>query len=436
MDIYVRRIDWQCINKQISFTKNILNYFFDGKPNQAEINCIGEVSKKNLKVRLLLATDPRFSNDMQEILKAECEGKLQENDIMMIKKITKDDFVVSLLTQNSELYNVLNKLFKKDDRHLLLLHNNADISIQREAPEIPYYRNRIVFGAPGTGKSYKLKQDSRIFKEKNCIRVTFYPGYSFQQFVGTYKPQMEDRNIVYKYTPGPFVKTFINSIKYPSENHLLLIEEINRATVAATFGDVFQLLDRDERGESEYPILIPEDLKAYLNECNINLEYLKIPSNMYIWATMNSADQGVQPLDSAFKRRWNFEYLSINGQNENKESINEIDNISFFVKPNSTKKIKWGSFRNTLNEFLINECRVSEDKCIGPFFFERNILENSEKNSTEFFNCFKNKLLMYLYEDVVRINPQNLFKNASSYSNLCLLYDEEGLECFNCKFNI
>ena len=202
--------------------------------------------------------------------------------------------------------------------------------------ETKYERNRIVFGAPGTGKSYELKEDCEdLLKDTNGSyeRVTFHPDYSYSQFVGTYKPVMgADEKIRYAFVPGPFMRVYVEALKSGrTENpqpHLLLIEEINRAKVAAVFGDVFQLLDRDDDGVSEYEIQASEDIRKYLASQlkgdPDNYQKIRIPNNMFIWSTMNSADQGVFPMDTAFKRRWNFEYLGIN---ENEEKISGIGKI-------------------------------------------------------------------------------------------------------------
>ena len=192
-----------------------------------------------------------------------------------------------------------------------------------------YPRNRIVFGAPGTGKSFRLKDDCRSLLANTTggyERVTFHPDYTFSQFVGAYKPVTDNEgNIRYDFVPGPFMRVYVKAIKSGRTDNpqpfILVVEEINRAKVAAVFGDVFQLLDRDALGVSEYEIEVAEDIKKYLaaelggdpdNYCQI-----RIPDNMFIWASMNSADQGVFPMDTAFKRRWSFEYLGIN-ENESK----------------------------------------------------------------------------------------------------------------------
>ena len=212
----------------------------------------------------------------------------------------------------------------------------------RNILEFPY--NLVVFGAPGTGKSHYL-DDKRGKKKKDvigdsdsdesyfarCERVTFYPTYSYTQFVGTYKPVLDDKKeISYKFVPGPFLRLLSEALKNPESNYLLIIEEINRANAAAVFGDMFQLLDRMSDGLSEYGISLAEDIKKWLKddakvqpiavgaddkdkEVAWNGDMLRLPKNFYIWATMNSADQGVFPLDTAFKRRWEFEYINVDG---------------------------------------------------------------------------------------------------------------------------
>ena len=193
--------------------------------------------------------------------------------------------------------------------------SNGDVpfhmSNENEKPsESSLKRNIIYFGAPGTGKSYNLNKDKDTLLENfkdNYERVTFHPDYSYANFVGTYKPVPENKSITYRYVPGPFMRILKKAIENPNEPYLLIIEEINRANVAAVFGDIFQILDRNKENESVYPIDASEDMKTYLNQNKILL-----PKNLFIWATMNSADQAVFPMDTAFKRRWDFRYFSIN----------------------------------------------------------------------------------------------------------------------------
>lgn len=312
--------------------------------------------------------------------------------------------------------------------------------------DIPFSRNLIFFGAPGTGKSFKLnkEKDDFIGNEDQYERVTFHPDYTYANFVGTYKPvpiKDEDgkNSISYEYVPGPFMRTYVKSINnYIKVNigaeeakpFLLLIEEINRANTAAVFGDVFQLLDRKD-GISEYPIKPSEDMKKYLSketELPIeNFNEIRIPDNMFIWATMNSADQGVFPMDTAFKRRWDFEYIGIN---ENEDKIKD-----YKVKL-GTEVINWNDLRKSINQWLVSH-GVNEDKLLGPFFINLKSLKTEDKDSNildseKFKMVFKNKVLMYLYEDAAR-HKKNIFKNGDNIllSKVFKAFDEEGVRVFS-----
>ncbi len=263
-------------------------------------------------------------------------------------------------------------------------------------------------------------------------RVTFHPNYSYAQFVGTYKPvtkkYSDKTEIEYEFVPGPFLRTLIKAYK-TKVNCLLLIEEINRANVAAVFGDVFQLLDRDENGESEYPITTSEDLRNFLAKPeNLgglpeNYTTISIPSNMYIWATMNSADQGVQPMDAAFKRRWEFEYLNIN--NSEKDIDDNMNQIQF-----PDQKIDWNQLRHLINNRISNNYNINEDKLLGPFFIKKR-----NKTDEQFLESFKSKVLMYLFEDVCKTNPKLLFagidKTKLYFSDIVLAFDKKGVGIFN-----
>ncbi|WP_405290499.1 AAA family ATPase [Methanobrevibacter sp.] len=283
-------------------------------------------------------------------------------------------------------------------------------------------RNLIYFGAPGTGKSYNLNKDKdNLLKDfsKNYERVTFHPDYSYANFVGTYKPVPEENSFTYKYVPGPFMRILKKALEKPSEPFLLIIEEINRANVAATFGDVFQLLDRDKDNKSEYPIDASEEAKAY-----INIDKIKLPSNLFIWCTMNSADQGVFMMDTAFKRRWDFKYFSIN-HNENlidETSVN-LNNIN----------VNWNTLRKGINDELLSY-KINEDKCLGPFFAFNEYM-NQEIPEDTFKDIFKSKIIMYLFEDAARSKRNDLFSGAKTdnyvtYSQICETFDEKGIEIF------
>lgn len=325
-----------------------------------------------------------------------------------------------------------------------------------ELEDLRFPKNRIVFGAPGTGKSYRLEEDKEVFG-RNFERITFHPNYSYAQFVGTYKPApIKEKNkegedietITYKYVPGPFMRTYVKAIKSlehsESQSFLLLIEEINRANMAAVFGDVFQLLDR-KSGMSEYEIETSEDIRVYLASELFNKDYcecteeekqscdiMKIPRNMYIWATMNSADQGVFPMDTAFKRRWDFEYIGIN------ENSDKIENIMVKLgRGDKQEDINWNKLRVAINNKLSKVYKVNEDKLLGPFFLSKEVIEIEEgtdfvKDNERFIDAFKSKVIMYLYEDAAKPHKHNLFENcdSSTYSSVCQAFEDIGIEIF------
>lgn len=340
------------------------------------------------------------------------------------------------------------KTYKKYLLEVIKMPNyNPTLLLTDEAKK--FSKNRIVFGAPGTGKSWQLNAESKeLLKDKTdrLERVTFHPDYSYTSFVGCYKPVMNDNQIEYRYVPGPFLRTLVKSLKAGQKDeiaerpYLLVIEEINRANVAAVFGDTFQLLDRDENGSSQYEITASEDIKNYLSEelGGTPDEYssIKIPSNMYIWATMNSADQGVFPMDTAFKRRWNFEYLGIN----NKED--QIEKIGKIKLGKNHEEIEWNKLRKAINDKMTSlEFKINEDKLMGPFFLSKDVIKSNNDGEIEdpkkFIETFKSKVIMYLYEDAVRQKRYNFFDGCddrSKYSSICDAFDEKGIEIFGSNF--
>lgn len=308
--------------------------------------------------------------------------------------------------------------------------------------------NCIIFGAPGTGKSFLLnKKRKELLGEDNETgyeRVTFHPDYSYANFVGTYKPvpcidSDGKDSITYEYVPGPFMRVLVKALKSGRTDnvkpYLLIIEEINRANVAAVFGDVFQLLDRDKDWVSEYPIQASEDIKKYLAKelGGKPDDYSKImlPNNMFIWATMNSADQGVYPMDTAFKRRWDFTYIGID------DNDGDIRGKMVVLGSTKSQKIEWNKLRKAINNFLAKQ-KINEDKQLGPYFIARDIVvpeSGDDIDKDEFVPTFKNKVIMYLYEDAAKQKRSSLFQGcfekSSRYSEICREFDEKGIGIFH-----
>lgn len=332
------------------------------------------------------------------------------------------------LSEEAPVTDQLKQLF-----HLLQNLNStvkAQQQVHQEQIEADVSRphNWILFGAPGTGKSYVIDQAAKQYP--HC-RVTFHPDYTYAQFVGAYKPvpsQQTASGITYGFVPGPFVNTLTESLENPNTPHILIIEEINRADPAAVFGDVFQLLDRNDEGSSEYSVRTSQELKDYLQgklSANaketlraliVNLDQsetdapaydcseIAIPNNMYIWASMNSADQGVFPMDTAFKRRWTFQYLPIDSDN----GILQSADGAFLSE-------HWDEIRTNINKLLKSQGRdIPEDKLLGPYFLSARELHNddedAEQNAQNFVHVFASKVIMYLFEDAARYCRAQVFR--------------------------
>lgn len=326
-------------------------------------------------------------------------------------------------------------------------------------------RNWIFFGAPGTGKSYQLNELAiGSFAKGNVKRVTFYPDYTYSQFVGCFKPITRYKGssdkpvseletyISYEFVPGPFLEAYVKAVQNPDENFLLIVEEINRANPAAVFGDVFQLLDRDADGRSEYEVAVPREMRDYLSvflpeyatnahisdpakllgeqhRLSAESKRLSLPPNMYIWATMNSADQGVFPMDTAFKRRWDFRYIGID-EGENTDVGGRV--LSEIKVPCGGHEVVWNNLRHAINEFMASDdLKINEDKLLGPFFINPNDL-----TPERFADVFKDKVLLYLYEDAGKTKRKKMFKGElNTYAKVCEAFDESGEGIFGNGFD-
>ena len=280
-------------------------------------------------------------------------------------------------------------------------------------------RNRIFYGAPGTGKSHNLNEElNQLFPDESLfLRTTFYPEYTSGTFMGSFRPTPIYRTatedfleadktgsagkfeplIDYRFVPGPFLRLLSRALSDPDHNYCLVIEEINRANASSVFADAFQMLDRDNDGGGKYSVTLSPEASDYLASTG-HQGPVRIPANMFIWATMNSADQGVMPMDAAFKRRWTMEYV---GLDDGEGAVAGWDiSLRFRNDP-----IKWNAFRKAINGHLAKE-GITEDRLLGPFFMTEKDLANP--------TAFENKLLQYLRDDVVRSAPRKLFSGEST----------------------
>lgn len=306
--------------------------------------------------------------------------------------------------------------------------NKPNIKTENASRQIIYY------GAPGTGKSHRIKKQLEGVSKENIFRTTFHPDSDYSTFVGAYKPtkakkplyglnggltvrlndgkdDLDEDIITYKFIPQAFLNAYMQAYRKPDENIYLIIEEINRGNCAQIFGDLFQLLDRDENGKSEYTIKADADLKAYLEEElgeggeGIKDGELCLPSNLYIYATMNTSDQSLFPIDSAFKRRWDWEYEPI--KYKNTDWLIDIDGL----------KYRWSDFQKEVNTRILNDTG-SEDKMLGDYFV-------NPPTRVISYNLFRNKILFYLWNDVCKDGDADIFPTNEEFS-FSKLYDEGG----------
>lgn len=276
-------------------------------------------------------------------------------------------------------------------------------------------RQIIYYGAPGTGKSHKIKKQLDGISKENIFRTTFHPDSDYSTFVGAYKPtkakkplyglnggltvrlndgnnDLEEDIITYKFIPQAFLNAYIRAYQTDG-NVYLIIEEINRGNCAQIFGDLFQLLDRDRTGKSEYTIKADADLKAFLEEKlgedNLGIKdgELCLPSNLYIYATMNTSDQSLFPIDSAFKRRWDWKYVPIARGNDNGVELDWEIAID-------SEKYDWWKFIKTVNKHIFGTTN-SEDKQLGFFFCKA-------KDNIIDAETFVGKVIFYLWNDVFK----------------------------------
>lgn len=321
------------------------------------------------------------------------------------------------------------------------VENNEDKIIYeksqiQKAADIKTGFNRLYYGVPGCGKSHHIEEHlheivgttkDNIIK----IRTVFYPDYSNSDFVGQIMPISENDELKYKPIPGPFTKALKQALDNKNKKIVLIIEEINRGNASAIFGDIFQLLDRNEETDENNLIVKFSIDNNFINQYselkgNDNIKHfinknkgITLPDNLYIIGTMNTSDQNVYTLDTAFKRRWEMKYYS--------NTFTDIDKIGEMVVPNSNG-VRWSTFVDKINKAILNkgnQILQGEDKQIGKYFINEKSLIPIEKNielelmedddkivyCRDFnkFEKFKDKVLVYLFDDVTKYNHGSLF---------------------------
>ena len=384
-------------------------------------------SKQKLR-ELLNYFNYEFDNNMQA----------EELSFILNKRIRED---IPELADNDPQY--VGAILWKFINELESQSEEGDEEVENDIVDIDSNRitgayNKIVYGVPGCGKSYYVS-NTIVDKDTNkgsVFRTTFYPDYTNGDFVGQVIPKLNSKDettVLYDIQSGPFTDALLDAILNPNKNTYLIIEEINRGNAAAIFGDIFQLLDRTLEGYSEYPIknyIISTFLhKKIDNKYSVyyDLDNIKIPSNLIIIGTMNTSDQNVFTLDTAFKRRWKMEYIQNN--------INECIYADYKVPMSD---ITWAEFVKEINDFITSDSGLDingEDKQIGSYFVtgsEWNDIKTTA-DSKEAARIFAEKVLSYIWEDVAKINRDAWFESSKyrTLDSLVTAYMEKGLEVFS-----
>ena len=437
MKIYLRKIFKHDTTHEVSVRRDIVKDFFD---NATSFIIIGLSSNFKANVTINDATDPRFGGEFKELLRHEV-GTINIDDLILIKK-EGNVYILEVIKLSDGRYDTFFNIFSGNLRHAILFVEDED---EEEGPsEVKSYtylqstyvaENVIVYGTPGCGKSYYVKNElCKNIHPSNITRTTFYQDYTNTDFVGQILPTIDGDKVTYNFTPGPFTIALNQAINKPNEPVALIIEELNRGNAPSIFGDLFQLLDRTD-GVSEYSIY-NDNIQKYLQKHNRNYTFneVRIPSNMNIFATMNSSDQNVFTLDTAFKRRWRFEKI--------KNSFDGSHHYAKMYVPGMNKT--WEEFVVAVNKYIVEDLSLtsSEDKQLGVYFLDSSTMRYNENDALDDKKLkeFSFKIFDYLWNDVAKFDRERWFKeNIKTLDDLIENYSvlaqtNEGQKVFNFDF--
>ena len=414
--LYLRKLFTQDLRdgKQIAFPKEPSLSFFHydyiiGEADRqiqfifnAEFSEYIQYNGLTINTRLYTTkSESRIDGELKAFIRDQLNAKV--DDILCFTEISRDKYEFKFIQQGSHMYPLFLSFINSKNHTVVCISDKDESSSHHSLKNEPL--QQIFYGAPGTGKSHGVKEVTDKVASEFVFRTTFHPDSDYSTFVGAYKPTMKElprynpqtgdkigveEKIVYSFVPQAFLKAYVAAWQNPEQLVFLVIEEINRGNCAQIFGDIFQLLDRKE-GVSEYPIKADQDIRDYLAkefagydlEANIlSGEELVLPANLHIWATMNTSDQSLFPIDSAFKRRWDWKYMPIHDAGEN------------WTIALSDVEYDWWDFVEKINN-VIGNMTSSEDKKLGYFFCKAcNGKIDAEK--------FVNKVVFYLWNDVFK----------------------------------
>ena len=329
-----------------------------------------------------------------------------------LEKIFSTTFMNKVYGPTEKLLSVMVNHGETDEAALCRKLNSNLIKTQM-ADDFTFFAENILFyGVPGCGKSYSVEQryESQVTNNQCKVRIVFHPDYTYSDFVGQVMPVLEkvtksdgteEEKLQYKFVPGPFTRILDVAYANHQEKCLLIIEELNRGNAPAIFGEIFQLLDRNDDGSSKYAIYNSD----IANEVHKDkLCPIKLPPNLTIVATMNTSDQNVFTMDTAFQRRWQMKHIPnrFTGESLDEKTINHV------AKHLPNSEISWGVFAQTVNKKMHTAnlgFGGTEDKSLGVYFATDNDLDDAER--------FAEKVLKYLWDDAFKLGRKELFNDCS-----------------------
>lgn len=329
-----------------------------------------------------------------------------------LEKIFSTTFMNKVYGPTEKLLSVMVNHGETDEA-ALCRELNSNLTKTQMADDFTFFAENVLFyGVPGCGKSYSVEQryESQVTNNQCKVRVVFHPDYTYSDFVGQLMPVLKEvpnaqgekeEKLQYDFVPGPFTRILDVAYANHKEKCLLIIEELNRGNAPAIFGEIFQLLDRNDDGSSKYAIYNSD----IANEVHKDkLCPIKLPPNLTIVATMNTSDQNVFTMDTAFQRRWQMKHIPnrFTGESLDEKTINHV------AKHLPNSEISWGVFAQTVNKKMHTAnlgFGGTEDKSLGVYFATDNDLDDAER--------FAEKVLKYLWDDAFKLGRKELFNDCS-----------------------
>ena len=425
------RLSYDCIGIRAADENNgeyhlsVLNNKFYKLPTNTKVDIKKYIKIKDSKVENRNFTISELGNILKEMY-SNAENKMQVASIHIfgikygkniIQKAFKSLDIVKAAGINesysTELQKALN-IYRCLEQNSYGIYISDENAIKEEKEVLGERKtgaeNILLYGVPGSGKSHEIKT-KYCNDEKMMERVVFHPDYTYSDFVGQILPRVEkdkdgNEKLKYVFTPGPFTRMLKKAQEDPSNHYYLVIEELNRGNAPAIFGDVFQLLDRDENGMGKYSISNYDMANIIFGDEN---HPIFMPSNLSIYATMNTSDQNIFTLDTAFQRRWEMHLVK-----------NNVQNVKHASKNIEGSSISWGMFAKVTNDEIIKlsqEIGSSADKRLGAYFVRISELARDK---------FSEKVLKYLWDDVFKMDHYVYFNDdISSLDSIIEIFNND-----------